>query len=141
MDAATEGTPLWLSHHRPDEYDRCLLIGRRHVCRRCAVLYPLAFVAALVLSAVSWPERLDTWLLWLLPLPAVLEFIGEQRGMIRHSPTRLVLLTVPLAVACGRLYARYLDEPGDSLVWTVVGIYGGLCLLEALMKLYRRPSP
>jgi hypothetical protein len=139
VDAATEDTPLWLSHHRPDEYDRCLVIGHRRVCRRCAVLYPLSIVAGIVLSTVSWPERLDVWLLWLLPLPAVLEFIGEQRGVIRHSPARLVAFTVPLAVACGRLYTRYLDEPGDRLVWTVVGVYGGLCLLEALMKLYRRP--
>jgi hypothetical protein len=138
--AATEDTPLWLSHHRPDEYDRCIVIAGRHICRRCVVLYPLAFLAGAVLSAVSWPEGLDVWLLWLLPLPSVLELIGEQRGIIRHSPTRLVAFTVPLAVACAQLYLRYLDEPGDRLVWTEVGVYGGLCVLETLMKLYRRPS-
>ena len=33
---------LLLSHHPPGQYDRCIRIGRHHVCRRCAVLYPLA---------------------------------------------------------------------------------------------------
>lgn len=28
-------TPLWLSHHWPGEYDRCAMVARRHICRRC----------------------------------------------------------------------------------------------------------
>jgi hypothetical protein len=129
---------MWLSHHRPDEYDRCIVVGQRRICRRCAVLYPVSLVAALVLGLVaSWPRTLDPWLLWTLPLPSVIEFVGEQRGIVRHSPTRLVILTIPLAVACGRLYVRYLDDAADGLVWSVVGVYGGLCLLAGLAKVLR----
>lgn len=129
---------MWLSHHWSDEYDRCVVVGGRRVCRRCAVLYPLSLVSALVLGLVaSWPERWDPWFLWLLPLPAVIEFVGEQVGVIRHSPRRLVVLTVPLAVACGRLYVRYLDDLGDALVWSVVSTYGCVCVGAWFVKAFR----
>jgi hypothetical protein len=131
-------TPIWLSHHWADEYDRCIVIRGRRVCRRCAVLYPLALVAALVIGAgATWPAHLDPWFLWLLPLPAVIEFVAEQLGGLGHSPRRLVLLTIPLAIACGRLYVRYLDHATDRLVWTVVLVYGGVCLMAGLIRSFR----
>ena len=135
MDAATDETPLWLSHHYPDDYDRCVVVKGRHVCRRCIVLYPTAIVAGIVLAVAGpWPTELDPWLLWLLPLPAVAEFVLEHRNVIKHSPTRLVVFTIPLAIACARMYQLYLDDAGNSLVWTVVGLYGGLCLMAAVFK-------
>ena len=49
----TGGSPLWLSHHPPHELDRCVVVGGRHVCRRCVLLWPLTFVAfALALAGV-----------------------------------------------------------------------------------------
>ncbi len=131
-------TPLWLSHHWADERDRCARVGDRWVCRRCLVLYPTSLVAAVVLGLVaSWPERLDPWFLWLLPLPSVVEFVAEQLRLVRHSPRRLVVLTIPLAVACGRLYVRYLDDQGDELVWSVVAAYGGACVGAWLLRAFR----
>jgi uncharacterized membrane protein len=136
-----DANPLWLTHHWPDEYDRCATVRGRLVCRRCLVLYPLALVAALVLAHVaSWPERLDPWFLWLLPLPAVVEFVAEQLRLVRHSPRRLVVLTTLLAVACGRLYVRYLDDHTDGLVWTVVTAYAGACLAAWFVRAFRPRS-
>ena len=130
-------SPMWLSHHFADEYDRCIVVRGKRVCRRCAVLYPLALVSAVVLGVgAKWPDRLDPWFLWLLPLPAVIEFVGEQLRLVRHSPRRLVALTIPLAVACGGLYGRYLDEPGDDLVWNIVLAYGGACLTAGLLRAF-----
>lgn len=137
-----DDTPMWLSHHWPDEYDRCALVAGRRVCRRCLVLYPLSFAAASVLGLVaSWPDRLDPWFLWLLPLPAVVEFVAEQLRVVRHSPRRLVVLTVPLGVACGGLYVRYLDDQTDGLVWSVATTYLGVCLAAWLVRAFRRPAP
>ena len=87
-----------------------------------------------------WPDGLDVWLCWLLPLPAVVEFVGEQLGFVRHRPVRLVVTTVLLAAACGALYARYLDEPGDTLVWSVVVVYGGTCVVAGLLGAFRTRS-
>jgi uncharacterized membrane protein len=131
---------MWLSHHWPDEYDRCAVIGGRHVCRRCLVLYPTSLVAALVLAHVAaWPSRLDPWFVWLLPLPSVVEFVAEQLRLVRHSPRRQVLLTIPLAVACGCLYVRYLRDQRDDLAWNVVIVYGGACLVSGFVRAFRRP--
>jgi hypothetical protein len=136
-------TPMWLSHHWPADYDRCAVVAGRHVCRRCLVLYPAALVAALLASTgATWPDRFDVALCWLLPLPAVIEFVGEQLGWLRHRPARLVVTTLFLAAACGNLYARYLDHPGDGLVWAVVIVYAGICLAAALVSGTRsRRSP
>lgn len=120
-------TPLWLSHHWPEDYDRCLVVGGRHVCRRCAVLYPLALVtmvASLLLLPPTWGP--DPWLLVLLPLPAVIELVGEQAGVLRHRPRRQVAVTVPLGVALGRGFARYLEHPADPLFWGVVAAYSAV---------------
>jgi len=136
-----DDSPIWLSHHWSDEYDRCIVVRGKRVCRRCAVLYPLSLVAAIVHGlGASWPERLDPWFLWLLPLPAVLEFVGEQLRLFRHSPPRLVALTAVLAVGCGRLYVRYLDEPGDELVWSVAGTYGCVGVAAWFVRAFRPRS-
>jgi hypothetical protein len=124
---------MWLAHHFPDDYDRCVVIGGRHVCRRCGVLYPVALgVMALSLAGLHWPTALDPWMLWLLPLPAVVEFVGEHAGRLRYRPTRQMAFTVLLAVALGRGFAIYVREPGSLLFWGMVVVYGGICGLAAL---------
>jgi hypothetical protein len=131
-------TPIWLSHHFPESYDRCVVIGRRHICRRCLALYPVAF-AVMVWSLVGpWPGDWDGAVLVLLPLPAVIEFVLEHVGVIRYQPVRQVLVTVPLAVALGRGFALYVDDPGSRLFWGAVLVYGGVCVAAAVWSVRRR---
>lgn len=134
-------SPLWISHHYPDDYDRCAVVGRTHVCRRCLVLYPVAFaVMVLTLAGARWPSRLDAVLLVVLPLPSVAEFVLEHLGAIRYQSTRQAALTVPLAVALGVGFARYLRHPGDLLFWGVVVVYAGVCLAALFVGARRRPT-
>jgi len=125
-------TPLWLSHHYPEDYDRCVRIGRSHVCRRCAVLYPLAL--AVMLLTLGWhPARsVDVVLLVVLPLPALVELVAEQLGLVRYHPVRQVVVTVPLAIGLGRGFAVYLDDHGSLLFWGVVIVYTGLGVAAVL---------
>jgi hypothetical protein len=133
-------TPMWLSHHWPSEYDRCVRMGGKHVCRRCLVLYPMAAAAAaLAAGGLTWPSRLDVWFCWLLPLPAVLEFCGEHLGWFRYAFRRQVVLTFALAIACGKLYERYLHHTRDRLTWSIVITYGGICLVAALVRAFNPP--
>ncbi len=116
--------PLWLTHHRAEQHDRCWHAGRHLVCRRCTVLWPLAFVVMIVAGVGSWwPSSTDPVLLVLLPLPGVIEFALEHFGVLRYSSTRQLVLTVPVAIGVGRLLARYLDDQGDALFWIVVWGY------------------
>ena len=125
---------MWLSHHDPSGYDRCVLVAGRQVCRRCLVLYPLAFVVLVVAQVTDWSGPTEALALVVLPLPAVVEFVLEHRGVIRYSPARQMLVTIPLAVALGAGFDRYLDRPGDVLFWSIVVAYTAICMWSALAR-------
>jgi hypothetical protein len=132
---------MWLSHHWPEDYDRCVLVGRRHVCRRCLFFYPVCFAVMVAsLAGVGWPRELDAWLVWLLPVPVVVEWWGEHLGWWRYAPTRQVALSLLAAPAVGRGLARYLEEPGDPLFWTVVVTYAVVCAVPFFVAMARRSS-
>jgi hypothetical protein len=135
-------SPLWLSHHYPADYGRCVLIGGTRVCRRCLALYPIAFVVlALALAGVRGPRSLDPLLLVLLPLPAVAEFLSEHVGTGGYRPGLQVAAAVPLGVALGMGFDRYLDRQTDPLFWGVVVVYGGACFAALLVGARRRHQP
>ena len=133
-EPAVADTPMYLSHHWPEAYDRCTVVGGMHICRRCLVLYPLAFVAGVAISIGSWwPHHLDAWVLWLFPLPGVIEFVLDNLGRITYSPVRQMVLSAAGAVAAGLGYVRYLDHSTDPLVWSVVAAYTSACLAGAII--------
>lgn len=129
-------TPLWLSHHYPEDYQRCVRVGKTHVCRRCSALYPVALLAmgiGLALGAETIDgSRIVVLGIVLLPLPAVVEFVLEHLGMIGYQPVRQACLTSVLAVGLGLGFARYLRQPSDPVFWGAVLLYGGSCLTAAL---------
>ena len=132
-------TPMWLSHHWPADYERCAVVGGRHVCRRCLVLYPLALVTGIVISIGSWwPDQIDPWVLWLLPAPGVVEFALDNLGLISYAPRRQIVLSAAGAVAAGVGYVRYLNHASDPLVWSVLGVYTAVCLIAAVVGGRRR---
>ena len=137
-------TALWLSHHWPEDYDRCVRIGHRHVCRRCLWFWPACLATMLLaLAGLRWPDALDPWLVALLPVPVVIEWWGEHLGLIRYSATRQIPLTLLAAPAVGVGLARYLEHPGDRLFWGVVASYAVLCLVPFLIgpRLARERTP
>ena len=69
----------------------------------------------------------------LLPLPAVVEFVADNLGIVRYSPLRQSVLTAVGALAAGAGYVRYLDRPGDPLVWGTVLAYGLVCTAAAIV--------
>lgn len=129
---------VW-AHHPPDQHERCVVVDGRYVCRRCSVLYPLAFlVLALSLSGLSWPSGWDRVLLLTLPIPAVAELVFEHTGLIRYARRRQVALTVLAAPALGRGLWRYLDHHRDHLFWTMVVVFAGIGSLSSLFNGARR---
>ena len=126
---------MWLAHHWPDEYDRCVILGGRHICRRCLVLHPLALVVAIASLAglPPWPEALDLWFIWGLCLPATLEFLAEQLRIIDHSARRQMIATVLLAPALGRGMAHELADRWSWEFWGPVLVFGTVWFIAALV--------
>ena len=134
-------SPLWLSHHWPEEYDRCVKVGRAHVCRRCLFFYPVCFaVMILALAGVSWPDSLDPWLLWLLPVPVVVDWWLEHLDLVTYSARRQVAFSLLAAPAVGKGLARYLEQPTDRLFWAVVITYAVVCFIPFAIGMKRRSA-
>jgi hypothetical protein len=126
---------LALSHHWPEQHDRCANLGGRLVCRRCAVLYPVTLgVMVLGFGGLRWSKSLDPLLLFALPLPLVVDYVAEHVGMIAYSARRQIITTAIAAPALGTAFGRYLDHQGDGLFWQVVALYSALCFLAFLVS-------
>jgi hypothetical protein len=127
---------LWLTHHAEHQHDRCATVGDRLVCRRCLVTYPIALATAiLTLVGVQWSPSLDPTLLWLLPAPAIADFVSEHALQTRYNPARQQVLSAIAAVAFGRGLGRYLTDPGDSLFWSVAITYSLVMAGSAIGRL------
>jgi len=134
------GKAMWHAHHWPEEYDRCVTVAGRPVCRRCLTLYPTAIgvaIAALA-GAVLWPARLDFWLIWALSVPATVDFVLEQLGVIRYSARRQVAATLLLAPAIGSGFAHELDDSWAWEFWGPVLVFSTIWFLAALEGRRRR---
>jgi uncharacterized membrane protein len=124
---------LALSHHWPEQHERCVVVNGHHVCRRCAVLYPITLlVIALGLVGLRWPTSLDRILLALLPLPLVIDYVAEHLGLIRYKAKRQIIATALAAPALGTAFIRYLQKQTDPLFWSMVAAYGALCFAAFL---------
>lgn len=126
-----------LSHHGPDEAERCTLVWGQPVCRRCLSLYPLT-LGVMLLQATSWrfsPEE-AYWLAG-LGLPATLDFVLEQLGRRKYHPGRVLLGSVLLALPLGYGLSRYVQDPSDRWFWWLVlgyGVPAGLSVLARALR-------
>lgn len=130
---------LWLAHHWPHRYERCTVIGGRHVCRRCLWFYGTAFLtlALAPLGISPWPASWDLVMVWLLSLPATTEFIGGELGWWRYDARRQVVVTTILGLAVGRGFYAELTSPGNWIFWGPVLVFGTLWFAVAAIQWMR----
>jgi hypothetical protein len=136
---------MWLAHHWPNDYrDRCVMLGSRPVCRRCAALYPLAFVVAFASAAgaAPWPASIDPWAIWILSLPATIAYVGEAVGLFRYNVKTQVAATLITAMAFGRGLGYELVERWSAEFWGPVAVFGAIWYAATLYAGTRRqPTP
>ena len=135
LAVGTHLSPLWYAHHHVEQYDRCVQIGKRHVCRRCVVLYPLVLLSAATLIALGVSDAPILVLgMWALPLPMTLDWIGEYLGQVRYSPSRQVLLTALAAPALGCAFALHLQQAFSPVALAPMTLYVLLCCAAVMWR-------
>ena len=130
---------LWLTHHWPDEYHRCAVVGGRHVCRRCLTLYPIAIVvaAAGLAGFAPWPDRIDVWMIWLLCIPATVEFLAEKLANVAYHPRRQVIVTALVGLALGRGLSYEIDDRWSWEFWGPVLVFCTIWFVAAVARAQR----
>jgi hypothetical protein len=126
---------MWLAHHWPDHYERCVVIGGRHVCRRCLVLYPLtiAVAVAAVAGVLLWPRRFDPELIWLVSIPGTLEYVAEQLGALRYRARRQMIATALTAIPLGRGMSYEFEHRWSWYFWGPLLVFGTIWFVATII--------
>lgn len=130
---------LWMSHHWPHRYERCTVIRGRHVCRRCLWFYALSFLtlAAAPLGISPWPSAWDAVLVWVLSIPATIDFVAGELGWIKYDARRQVVVTSLLGLAVGRgFYAELVMSP-SPIFWGPVAVFGSIWFAVAVRAWFK----
>lgn len=143
MGEPTWAPPFLLSHHRFDERHRCFRLGGAYVCSRCLATYPVLCAAlALQLHRPMAPLWLpfDWALLYLLPLPAVLDWVAGQLTGWKGSNALRFASGLLLGTGLGRAAYLYLRHPRDVRVFAFgLGLVGVAGITWGLRQVLRKP--
>lgn len=123
--------PVWLSHHSADEADRCVLVGRLHVCRRCLAMFA-GFVPAVVLLLSPWRDDLqagDLGLVLALTIAAGLEFAQVARGRMAYSVRRVLWLNPFAGMVLAWLGVTGVRDGVGPVHFVLAGAAGALLVL------------
>ncbi len=132
---------MWLAHHWPDEYaERCAVVGGRHVCRRCAALYPFGFLVAFAsaFGVAMWPESWDPLAIWVLSIPATVAYGGEALGFFAYNARVQVAAMLVTAVGFGRGLGYELVERWSPEFWGPIIFFGGLWFMLTMVGRTRK---
>jgi uncharacterized membrane protein len=117
---------LLLSHHMAEDFHLtyALRLGSRtlHFCARCSGLYP-ALLLTLVIGRLTprWPFWLEWALLFVAPLPALIEWgTTVATGKPERNNTIRMLTGIGLGIALGTNLAINTYELLAPLVWAQV---------------------
>ncbi len=126
-----------LAHHPPSQYDRCVRVGRLHLCTRCLGMYPplIAGLAVQLVLTVHHAAALvarpwERWVLVGLMAPAAWDWIQGRlephRGTNRWRYVTGVLLGLGLARAVYLNARTPLHGPAlDAVVFLVIVVLFG----------------
>lgn len=133
---------MWLAHHWPEHYqERCIKVGKRHVCRRCSALYPLGILTAVLFAATGftfWPTEWDPTPIWLLSLPATVAYCGEALGLIPYRAKLQVATTIAAAFAFGHGLGYELLNRWSTEFWGPIAVFGGIWFFATVLGMERK---
>ena len=130
---------FWLSHHPPDELDRCYQLGSVHLCARCLGTYPVMFAAIGAQLALHFPLQhpLDLPLCIALVLPATLDWALGRFDPHRFSNPWRTFTGVLLGLGLGRSLFIHLQRPLPAALLAQAIVVTAISL-PVILTVYRR---
>lgn len=128
---AVSKSPLWLSHHREEDSERCIHVSGHQICRRCTVLYPTVVATTAIALSVGPAHTAGlpiAVVVTLLLVPFITDWVVEHLGSHKYSPARQVVVTIPAGIAGGLALAIHAHSPFDP--WVTMPIL--LCVATAV---------
>jgi len=137
-------TPFLLAHHPPEQDHRCVRVAGLHLCARCLGIYPVMFAvigAQIACHApLRWPN--DTYLAFLLPAPALLDWIRGRFDPLSGSNLSRVASGILLGISLGRTLYLHLISPGFPLAMAqLAGVGAIVAVVELLVWRRGRTDP
>ncbi len=130
---------FWLSHHHPEELDRCWKLGGVHVCARCLTTYPVLFGAIALQFWAHAPlsHALDVPIALGLLAPALADWAYGRFAPHAFSNTWRSFTGVLLGVALGRTLFIHLQRPMPLPLLLQLGLVTGVAT-PVILASYRR---
>lgn len=133
---------FWLSHHGPDELNRCYRFGSVHVCARCLGTYPTLLLAIALQATFRAPVEhpVDLLVGVGLMLPATIDWALGRFRPGRFSNVWRTFTGVLLGIALGRsLFVHFLTPwPGVLLAQAAVVLLVAFPVFFATYRQNRR---
>ncbi len=131
---------FWLSHHPPDELDRCYRFGALHVCARCLGTYPVMFAGIALQLALQAPleHPLDVPLCVALVLPATLDWALGRFQPHRFSNPWRTATGVLLGLGLARSLFIHLQRPLPVALIAQAFVVTGIALPVILASYWRK---
>lgn len=73
-------------------------------------------------------------MVWVLSIPATIEFIGGELGWWRYDARRQVAVTSALGLAVGRGFHAELTNPGSWTFWGPTLVFGSMWFVVAAVS-------
>ena len=130
---------FWLSHHPPEELDRCYRVGSVHLCARCLGTYPVMFIAIAAQVALHAPlqHTLDVPLCTAFVLPATIDWALGRSQPHRFSNAWRAFTGVLLGLGLGRSLFIHLQRPLPPVLIAQAIVVTGIAL-PVILTAYRR---
>ena len=131
---------FWLSHHPPEELDRCYRFGSFHVCARCLGTYPVMFAAIAAQLALHCPleHPLDVPLSVALVLPATLDWAFGRSQPHRFSNAWRTATGLLLGLGLARSLFIHLQRPLPLALLAQGFVVTGIALPVILASYWRK---
>ncbi len=133
-----------IAHHEPAQFHKTLRFRifntNIRLCTRCTGIY-LGIIATILLFllAVNIPHILQLLIIFAFPIPAIVDWGLDKYNLWKGSNTTRFVSGFMLGICYIFLWARFIKNPLDIMVWSVAVVYSVIAgVILFCRKVYKR---